>query len=175
MDIVVYIFMSRCFNPKCPNFWLNLFKTRSQDRIFFHVWLHQHILNIKTRNKFTQAVTSIPYAADPSIQIHLVQASRAWEAFHSFCKQLDCLAKMRAAWHASWHSHTYNITSALVTVSVWLPMSAIPPTFKWDTGLAKIALLGILVQPPLHALVAEVILTLVAGVPVGPCIWHVCT
>ena len=54
-------------------------------------------------------------------------------------------------------------------------MSAIPPTFKWDTGLAKIALLGILVQPPLHALVAEVILTLVAGVPVRACVWQVCT
>ena len=54
-------------------------------------------------------------------------------------------------------------------------MPAIPPTFKWDPGLAEIALLGVLVQPPLHALVAEVVLTLVAGIPGRPCVWNVCT
>ena len=68
-----------------------------------------------------------------------------------------------------------RLTSVIVTAGLQLPMSAIPPTVKWDPGLAEIALLGVLVQPPLHTLVAEVILTLVAGVPVGPCIWHVCT
>ena len=54
-------------------------------------------------------------------------------------------------------------------------MQAILPTLKRNPGHAEIALLGVLVQPPLHALVAEVILALVAGVPVRACVWQVCT
>ena len=107
--------------------------------------------DIQTKQIFTHAVKSIPYGVDPCIQIRLDQMSTAWATFHSFCKEFDCLAKIRAAWNASLHSHTYNIASAIVTASVWLHMPAIPPTVKWDPGHAEIALLGVLVQP-LHSL-----------------------
>ena len=58
---------------------------------------------------------------------------------------------------------------------VELPVSATPPAVQGHPGHAEVAQLADLLQPPLHALLTEVILTLVAGVPVRPCVGHICT
>ena len=56
-----------------------------------------------------------------------------------------------------------------------LPVSATPPAVQRHPGHAEVAQLADLLQPPRHALLAEIILTLVAGVPVSPCVGHVRT
>ena len=54
-----------------------------------------------------------------------------------------------------------------------MSVPAIPPDVQWHPVHAEVAQLGVPLHPPLDALVAEVILTLVAAVHVGPCVRYI--
>ena len=54
-----------------------------------------------------------------------------------------------------------------------MSVPAIPPDVQRHPVHAEVAQLGVPLHPPLDALVAEVILTLVAGKPVGACVFYI--
>ena len=56
-----------------------------------------------------------------------------------------------------------------------LPVLTSPPQFQWHPLSTEVAHLGGVLQLPLHALDAEVILTQIAAVPVGPGVQQVST
>ena len=51
-----------------------------------------------------------------------------------------------------------------------VPVFATVPRVHWNSLTTEVTQLGALHQLPLHAPSAQVILTLVAAVPVGPCV-----
>ena len=55
------------------------------------------------------------------------------------------------------------------------PVLARPPQFQWHPLPTEVAHLGGVLQLPLHALDAEIVLTEVAAVPVGPGVQQVST